>query len=247
MNRSLLALTLLTGALCVGPAALARPTAPAPAVAAQPSEKPAQPEAPKTPAGESKPAAQPAAAPAAQEKPALDQKFYYVKLATTKGDIVIELNNEKAPISTKNFLSYVDNKFYDGTIFHRVIPNFMVQGGGFNPDMSQKPTEKGIKNEWQNGLKNVRGSVAMARTMVADSGTSQFFINVVDNAPLDQPRDGAAYAVFGKVLSGMDVVDKIKDVKTANKGQHQNVPVDPIVITSATRMSEADAKATVKK
>jgi peptidyl-prolyl cis-trans isomerase A (cyclophilin A) len=159
-----------------------------------------------------------------------------VKLTTSKGDIVIELDAIKAPISTANFLSYVDKKHYDGTIFHRVIDNFMIQGGGFTPDMRQKATGKPIKNEWTNGLKNVRGSLAMARTAVADSATSQFFINVKDNGFLDQPNDGAAYAVFGKVVSGMDVIDQIRAVRTGNKGGHGDVPHEPIVITSATRV-----------
>ena len=157
-----------------------------------------------------------------------------VKLATTMGEIVLELDPDKAPISTANFVSYVDKGFYDGTVFHRVIPGFMIQGGGFTPDMVQKPTDPPIKNEWKNGLKNVRGSISMARTQVADSATSQFFINVVDNAALDMARDGAAYAVFGKVVQGMDVVDKIKDVATTNAGPHANVPVTPVVIEKAT-------------
>jgi peptidyl-prolyl cis-trans isomerase A (cyclophilin A) len=164
----------------------------------------------------------------------------YVKLTTSMGDIVLELDGEKAPISTKNFLSYVDAKFYDGTIFHRVIDNFMVQGGGFTSDMKQKPVNKPIKNEWQNGLKNTKGTVSMARTAVADSATSQFFINVADNAFLDRPNDGAAYAVFAKVVSGMDVVDKIRTVKTGNKGMHGDVPNSPVTINTATRMATAN-------
>jgi peptidyl-prolyl cis-trans isomerase A (cyclophilin A) len=159
-----------------------------------------------------------------------------VKLTTSKGDIVIELDAAKAPISTANFLSYVDKKHYDGTIFHRVIDNFMIQGGGFTPDMRQKGVDKPIKNEWKNGLKNLKGTIAMARTSVADSATSQFFINVKDNGFLDQPNDGAAYAVFGKVVKGLDVIDAIRGVKTANKGGHGDVPVETISITSATRV-----------
>lgn len=185
-------------------------------------EKPAQPATP-TPPTESKPV--PETAPA------------YVKLTTTLGDIYLELNTEKAPISTANFLSYTEKGHYDGTIFHRVIPNFMIQGGGFDADMNQKRTEKGIKNEWQNGLKNVRGSVAMARLgNQPDSATSQFFINVADNAALDTPRDGAGYAVFGRVVSGMDVVEKIKNVRTTTKGPHANVPVDTVVISKAEKV-----------
>jgi len=164
-----------------------------------------------------------------------------VTMTTSMGDIVIELNNEKAPLSTANFLSYVDKGFYEGTIFHRIIPNFMIQGGGFTADMSQKPTGPGVKNEWKNGLKNVRGSIAMARTAIADSGTSQFFINVVDNPFLDQPRDGAAYAVFGKVVSGMEVVDKIKAVPTGVKNGMPDVPTQTVEIKGVKR-SEAPAK-----
>lgn len=166
----------------------------------------------------------------------------YVNLSTSKGDILLELNGEKAPISTANFLSYVDDKHYDGLIFHRVIPNFMIQGGGFTPDMKERDVKAPIKNEWKNGLKNSRGAIAMARTQVHDSATSQFFINVVDNPFLDQPRDGAAYAVFGQVVAGMDTVDAIREVPTGNKGMHQNVPTEAVVINSATRIDEAEAK-----
>jgi len=165
------------------------------------------------------------------------EKTVYVLMTTSMGDISIELNNEKAPISTQNFLSYVDKKYYDGTIFHRVIKDFMVQGGGFTPDMKQKETGKGIKNEWKNGLRNVAYSLAMARTQVADSGTSQFFINAKDNTFLDLPSDGAAYAVFGKVLSGTDVVDKIRAVKTGTKNFMGDVPVETVEIKSVRRMT----------
>jgi len=159
-----------------------------------------------------------------------------VKLATTMGDIVVELDAAKAPKTVENFMQYVKAGHYDGTVFHRVIPNFMIQGGGFTPDMVQKATRAPIPLESRNGLSNVRGTVAMARTAVPDSATSQFFINVVDNAFLDQPnaRDGAGYAVFGKVVAGMDVVDKIRAVPTGNRGPHQNVPLQPVVITKAT-------------
>jgi cyclophilin family peptidyl-prolyl cis-trans isomerase len=155
-----------------------------------------------------------------------------IKLATSHGDIVVELDDVKAPISTANFLSYVDKGHYDGTIFHRVIPGFMIQGGGFAADMQQKTTSPPIKNEW----KNSKYTLAMARTSVPDSATSQFFINVADNAFLDQSRDGAAYAVFGKVTQGNDVVDKIAAVKTGNKGGHADVPVQPVIINKATRL-----------
>ncbi len=163
-----------------------------------------------------------------------------VRLETSKGNIDIELNPEKAPISVANFLEYVDKGHYDGTIFHRVIPNFMIQGGGFDDKMNQKPTGQGIKNEWRNGLKNTRGTIAMARLGGnADSATAQFFINVVNNSGLDNPQpDGAAYAVFGKVIEGMDVVDAIKVVPTATKGHHRDVPVETVLIKKASRLTE---------
>lgn len=161
-----------------------------------------------------------------------------VVMDTSMGKVEIELDAEKAPISTKNFLSYVDEKFYDGTIFHRVIKNFMIQGGGFKKDMSQKPTKAPIKNEATNGLKNTRGTVAMARTGVVDSATAQFFINVVDNDFLNHsspdPR-GYGYAVFGHVTSGMDVVDKIRAVSTGSKDGMTDVPVETVEIKSIHR------------
>ena len=158
-----------------------------------------------------------------------------VRLATSEGDIVLELDAAKAPKTVDNFLTYVKAGHYDGTIFHRVIPTFMIQGGGMKPDMSEKKTLSPIPLESRNGLSNVRGAVAMARTMDPNSATAQFFINVVDNAFLDQPnaRDGNGYAVFGKVVSGMDVVDKIRAVPTQNAGPHQNVPVKPVTIRKA--------------
>ncbi len=168
--------------------------------------------------------------------------FEYVKMSTSKGDIILKLNKEKAPISVENFLKYVDKKFYDGTIFHRVIPNFMIQGGGFTPDMKQKTTDAPIKNEWKNGLQNKKYTLAMARTQVPDSGTSQFFINVADNAFLDQARDGAAYAVFGEVAVGNAVVDAIAAVKTGNKGGMGDVPTETVTINSAVKITEDDAK-----
>ncbi|MDZ5458305.1 peptidylprolyl isomerase [Azohydromonas lata] len=159
-----------------------------------------------------------------------------VKLQTSMGDVVIELAPEKAPKTVDNFLQYVRTGHYDGTVFHRVIKDFMVQGGGMQPDLKEKATRAPIPLESRNGLSNVRGSVAMARTMVADSATAQFFINVVDNTFLDQPnaRDGNGYAVFGKVVAGMDVVDKIRQVPTGNKGPHQDVPLQPVLINKAT-------------
>ena len=158
-----------------------------------------------------------------------------VKLATSMGDIVVQLDPAKAPKTVANFLQYVQDKHYDGTIFHRVIDGFMVQGGGFTPDMAQKPVRAAIPLEAANGLKNDKYTIAMARTSVPDSATAQFFINVKDNAMLNarQPS-GDGYAVFGKVVQGSDVVDKIKAVATGNQGGHQNVPNTPVTITSAT-------------
>jgi cyclophilin family peptidyl-prolyl cis-trans isomerase len=160
-----------------------------------------------------------------------------VLISTSMGDIKVELNEEKAPLTVKNFLSYVNDKFYDGTTFHRVIPDFMIQGGGMDKDMKEKPTKPAVKNEAGNGLKNEVGTIAMARTNVVDSATSQFFINVKDNEFLnhrDQSPAGFGYTVFGKVVSGIDVVQKIAHVPTATKGPHQNVPVEPVIIKSVT-------------
>jgi peptidyl-prolyl cis-trans isomerase A (cyclophilin A) len=173
-----------------------------------------------------------AAGAAAQDKAAAPR----VLLATSLGDITIQLDAEKAPKTVANFLDYVKSGHYDGTVFHRVIGGFMIQGGGFTPDMVQKPTRAPIPLESRNGLKNERGTVAMARTSVPDSATSQFFINVVDNAMLDQAnaRDGQGYAVFGRVVAGMDVVDRIRAVETTSAGPHQNVPAKPVLIRSAT-------------
>lgn len=157
-----------------------------------------------------------------------------VSLKTSAGEIVLELNAEKAPKSVDNFLQYVKSGQYDGTIFHRVINGFMIQGGGFDADMKEKPTRPAIPNEAKNGLKNAAYTVAMARTSDPDSATAQFFINVADNAALDYPsRDGAGYAVFGKVIKGNDVVDKIRAVQTTDRGMNQNVPVKAVVITTA--------------
>lgn len=167
------------------------------------------------------------------------EKNPVVIMETSLGSIKIELDQAKAPISVQNFLSYVNDNFYDGTIFHRVISNFMIQGGGFTAEMQQKPTKPQIKNEAGNGLSNKRGSLAMARTMVVDSASSQFFINVVDNNFLDH-RDnspqGYGYAVFGKVVEGMDIVDKIKGVKTGSRMGFQDVPAETVVIKSVKRV-----------
>ncbi|UCG50370.1 MAG: peptidyl-prolyl cis-trans isomerase [Phycisphaerales bacterium] len=157
-----------------------------------------------------------------------------VKLKTSMGDIVIELDEKAAPITTKNFLRYVEEGFYNGTIFHRVISGFMIQGGGFTADMARKETHAPIANEASNGLKNERGTIAMARTPHPDSATSQFFINHRDNAQLDYTGpENPGYAVFGRTVEGMDVVDAIAAVKTTVRNGMPNVPVEPIVIESA--------------
>jgi peptidyl-prolyl cis-trans isomerase B (cyclophilin B) len=159
-----------------------------------------------------------------------------VKLTTTLGDIVIELDQEKAPQTVENFLRYVKEGFYDGTIFHRVIPGFMAQGGGFDQNFEQKSTHEAIKNEADNGLPNDRGTIAMARTPNPDSATAQFFINLKDNDFLNYSSptpNGWGYAVFGKVVEGMDVVDKMAEAKTGNRGMHQDVPVEDIIIEKA--------------
>lgn len=164
-----------------------------------------------------------------------EEKNPQVVMETSMGNVKIELFQDKAPISVRNFLSYVKEGYYDGLIFHRVIKNFMVQGGGLDVDMQTKKTKFAIKNEATNGLKNTRGTLAMARTSMVDSATSQFFVNVVDNAFLDhtgKTPDRFGYAVFAQVIEGMDVVDAIREVKTGNKGGHQDVPVEPVFINS---------------
>jgi cyclophilin family peptidyl-prolyl cis-trans isomerase len=186
---------------------------------------------------------------AASKKAADTSPTVVVVMKTSAGDIKIELDRKKAPVTVKNFLRYVDEKFYDGTVFHRVIPTFMIQGGGFEKGMSgirgdeqavglQKKTHEPIKNESDNGLSNERGTIAMARTSAPNSATAQFFINVKDNKPLDRAEagDGFGYCVFGKVISGMDVVDKIKDVEVFNPGRaFKNVPTKDVVIESVRR------------
>ena len=157
-----------------------------------------------------------------------------IKLHTNHGVITLQLDAEKAPLSAANFIEYVNSGFYDGTIFHRVMDNFMIQGGGFEPGMKQKPTNAPVKNEAANGLKNAKYTVAMARTSDPHSATAQFFINVSDNDFLDHPgQDGWGYCVFGKVVEGTEVVDAIRKVKTGNSGFHQNVPKEDVVITKA--------------
>lgn len=160
-----------------------------------------------------------------------------VKMVTSKGEIIIELDADKAPGSAENFLTYVKDGFYDGTIFHRVIDGFMIQGGGMKPNMFEKKTRAPIKNEADNGLKNERGTLAMARTQEVDSATSQFFINLDHNDFLDHQNKtpaGYGYAVFGRVIEGMETVDAIRQVRTGTKGMHQDVPVDPVTIDQIT-------------
>jgi peptidyl-prolyl cis-trans isomerase A (cyclophilin A) len=160
-----------------------------------------------------------------------------VLVKTSMGSFKIELFEKEAPVTVKNFLNYVDKKFYDGTIFHRVMPGFVIQGGGFDKNMVQKSTLPAITNEAKNGLKNLRGTLSMARTNEINSATSQFFVNLKNNAALDHVSDAQyGYAVFGKVVQGMDVIDKIAGVATGNKGPHQNVPVKPVIIESMTRI-----------
>ncbi len=157
-----------------------------------------------------------------------------IKLHTNHGVIALELDADKAPKTVANFVAYVEAGHYDNTIFHRVIDGFMIQGGGFESGMKQKPTRESVENEAKNGLKNERGSIAMARTSDPHSASAQFFINLSDNSFLDYPgQDGWGYCVFGKVVEGMDVVDKIKNVKTGRAGFHQDVPVEDVVITRA--------------
>lgn len=155
-----------------------------------------------------------------------------VQLSTNKGDIIIELDKDKAPVTVENFLSYVNDGYYNGLIFHRVIPNFMIQGGGMTEFLQPKQTRDSIKNEASNGLKNLRGTIAMARTSIPDSATSQFYINLVDNNFLDYTPANPGYAVFGKVVEGMDVVDAIGDVQTTRRAGFENVPVETVKIFS---------------
>ena len=157
-----------------------------------------------------------------------------ISIKTNHGDITVELFEDKAPITCENFRQYVTDRFFDGTIFHRVIPGFMIQGGGFDENMNQKPTRDSIKNEADNGERNDRGTLAMARTPQVDSATAQFFINLKDNDFLNHSSRDFGYAVFGKVTDGMDVVDKIAGVATGNHGHHQDVPITPIVIEQVT-------------
>ncbi len=171
------------------------------------------------------------------------EPYVHVVMKTSMGNMYIALDAQNAPISTENFLRYADAGKYDGTVFHRVISTFMIQGGGFEPSGTQRDTYEPIKNEWENGLKNERGTIAMARTSNPDSATSQFFINVVDNAMLDVARPqtgGAAYAVFGKVVGGMEVADAIRNVQTTAKRGMRDWPVQDVMITEVRRLSDEE-------
>lgn len=179
-----------------------------------------------------------AVSPAPQGAQHLENTMTTVVMTTSHGAITIELDTEKAPITVENFLRYVDEGFFPGTIFHRVIPGFMIQGGGMTEEMVPKRGHPPIKNEADNGLKNLRGTLAMARTADINSATSQFFINLKDNAFLDHGGRDFGYAVFGLVVEGMDVVDAIAGVKTGNRGMHQDVPVEPVLITAVVRSEE---------
>lgn len=177
----------------------------------------------------------------------------YVQIETNKGSFVVELYPEKAPVSVANFLKYVENGFYPGTVFHRIVDRFMIQGGGFTSDLKHKPTLEPIVNESNNGLRNERGTLAMARTFDPNSGTSQFFINLEDNKFLNYYKPDPhyiGYAVFGKVIQGMDVVERIGQVPTRTAGQHADVPVEPVVIENISRMAvlaETEEKSKTKK
>ncbi|MBI1304898.1 MAG: peptidyl-prolyl cis-trans isomerase [Phycisphaera sp.] len=196
------------------------------------AQEPPAPTAPATPA--------PSTAPAAAA-------WDYAVIRTNKGPIVVELDRAKAPLSVENFLAYAKDGFYDGTVFHRVIPGFMIQGGGFGTDSKQKATRAGIRNEWKNGLSNARGTLAMARLgNQPDSATAQFFINLKDNAFLDQPRDGAGYAVFGRVLAGMEVVDAIALVPRGARNGMRDWPTQDIVMEKVEVLTKDEADAMVK-
>lgn len=163
-----------------------------------------------------------------------------VLLETTHGDITLELLADEAPVTVENFLGYVDERFYDETVFHRVVPGFVIQGGGLTASLEKKKTRSPIRNEADNGLRNARGTLSMARTADVNSATSQFFINLVDNAVLDHGSRDFGYAVFARVIDGMDVVDRIAAVATENRGPHQGVPTEPILIRTARRVEPID-------
>lgn len=264
-----------------GLVATAHGDSPATAQDRTPPARPATPKAPPAATPPANPAGTPAATPSNEPPPSLSNRgapekkpegetkhegsdaaksagapLEYVQMSTTMGTVILELNRDKAPLSVENFLKYVDKGFYDGTIFHRIIKTFVIQGGGFTADMTQKDTDPPIKNECTNGLKNVRGSLSMARTQDPDSATSQFFINVVDNIDgqpqnLDNPINGGpGYAVFGRIYAGMAVVDTIKDVPVGTvrvdtpRGQMpmSNVPKQAVMVIKMSRITEAEAK-----
>jgi cyclophilin family peptidyl-prolyl cis-trans isomerase len=158
-----------------------------------------------------------------------------IRFETTLGNFTVELYADKAPLSAENFLKYVDEGFFDGTVFHRIVPGFVIQGGGFTEDMTQKKNHSPVKNEADNGVKNTRGTLSMARTNDIHSATSQFFVNLKDNDFLDHTRANFGYAVFGKVTEGMDVIDKIAAVKTGRRRGFEDVPLDPVIMTSVRR------------
>jgi len=160
-----------------------------------------------------------------------------VVFSTTFGDMTIELYPQQAPLTVENFLAYVDEGFYDGLVFHRVVPGFVIQGGGMTEDLSPRPTHPPIRNEADNGLKNERGTLSMARTSAKDSATSQFFINLKDNAFLDHGVRDFGYAVFGRVIEGLEVMDRIAQVSTGTRGMHQDTPLEPVTILSARRVT----------
>ena len=159
-----------------------------------------------------------------------------IRFETTLGDFTVELFDKEAPGTVENFLKYIDNEFFDGTIFHRVVPGFVIQGGGFTEDMNQKKTQPPIKNEADNGLKNERGTLSMARTSDVNSATSQFFVNLKDNEFLDHQRGNFGYAVFARVAAGMDVIDKIAGVETGRRRGFDDVPVEPVIMTRVRRV-----------
>jgi cyclophilin family peptidyl-prolyl cis-trans isomerase len=185
----------------------------------------------------------PAMPPPPEKKPT--EKLVFMVMATSLGDIVLELNRAKAPITVDNFMTYTDSKFYDGTIFHRVVRGniHVIQGGGLEPGLVNKKTRPPIANEWTNGLKNARGTISMARMSAPNTATSQFFINTRDNSMLDRPiSGGAGYAVFGRVVAGMDVVDAIQAVPTGLKKGRADVPIETVLLTEARRITPEDAR-----
>lgn len=234
-------------ALALPAAAFAQATAPAaptaPAPATTPDTKPATPATPAATPGQAAPVVDPATVEREKRAKERDDKFPTFVITTSLGEIVVELNREAAPISVANFIKYVDAGFYAGTTFHRLAPGFVIQGGGMDEQGKQKPTLfPPIKNEWTNGLKNARGTIAMARTSAPDSATSQFYFNLSNNQNLDTPRGGAAYAVFGKVIAGLNVVDTIASQPRKDPNSRDSEPAKPIVIASVLRLPPALAE-----